>query len=324
MKLPLSYNIRQKEYIDFIYKVSCFLLILFILDFAAGSILEHFYFKQKSGLLYRASYSINETNEDLLIFGSSKATHQYNPDVFEKHLNLSYCNVGRDGSSIIYQYAVLKAILQRYSPKMIILSVGREFEKENDSYDRLSMLLPYYGAHPEMHSIIELRSPYEKFKLLSKVYPYNSLLFSIIAGNMEMNKARYEDIKGYIPLSKIWNKPLGTISSKDGNYELDSIKIGCYESFIKDCIESNVKLYIVSSPHFYKLDFIEKSESLGKEIAQKYNVRYLDYAEDSMFLSTPGLFADGGHLNKTGAIIFSNIIAEDINQDIQSKGYKMK
>jgi len=311
MKTKITDKISKNAFLYFLLKLFIFFLIVFVLDFFIGSGLKYYYFKQNSGFLYRTTYAIEEASADVLIFGSSKANHQYYPAIFEDRLKLSYYNVGRDGSSIFYHYAILKAVLKRYSPKMIILDISREFEKKQDSYDRISMLLPYYEEHPEMRQIIGLKSPYEKIKLISKIYPYNSLLFSIVAGNSEFNTNRYKDINGYVPLSNIWKYPIQTYSFPVG-YELDSVKMNVYESFIKDCIKAKIKLYIVSSPDYSKLEYIEKSNLAGKEIAQKYNVKFFDYSKDSLFLNNSQFFADVSHLNDSGAIAFSNLIINEI------------
>ena len=149
------------------------LLVLFItlvfFDFIIGSLLNIFYFKQESGLQYRTTYSIEKTTADLLIFGSSTANHNYHPGIFQNRLNMSYYNVGRDGKSIFYHYAVLEAVLKRYTPKMIIYDFDEhEFSKDQESYDRLSSFLPYYKKHPEIRSIVDLKSPYEKYKTTVK------------------------------------------------------------------------------------------------------------------------------------------------------------
>ena len=61
---------------------------------------------------------------------------------------------------------MLKGVLKRYSPKIIILDiVNKEFQKNADSYEKISPLLPYYNSHPEIRSIVQLRSRYEKHKL---------------------------------------------------------------------------------------------------------------------------------------------------------------
>ena len=40
---------------------------------------------------------------------------------------------------------------------------------------------------------------------------------------------------------------------------------------------------------------------------------FLDYSKDSLFMNTPKLFADSKHLNNDGAIVFSNILIDDIS-----------
>ena len=229
-------------------------------------------------------------------------------------MGLSYYNAGRDGCSIFYHYAVLKSVLKRYTPKIIILDISRDFEKSQASYDRLSILLPYYKNHPEMRTIIEMKSPYEKFKLVSKIYPYNSLLFSIIAGNSALNKNRYTENDGYVPLTKIWNGKLSVIN-EPVNYKVDSTKIVIYESFIEDCLKAGVRLYVVSSPDFVKYNYQEKSNIVAEQYAKKHNIRFLNYSNKEVFLNNSKYFADGSHLNDYGAKIFSRLIIDDIEKD---------
>lgn len=306
------YKLKKNVYQKFLIKLLVLFITLVFLDFIIGSLLNIFYFKQESGLQYRTTYSIEKTTADLLIFGSSTANHNYHPGIFEKRLNMSFYNVGRDGNSIFYDYAVLKGILKRYSPKIVILDFGDdEFNKGDGSYDRLSSLLPYYKTHPEIRSIIDLKSPYEKFKLLSFIYPYNSSIFTIAVGNAAFNKIRRGDLNGYIPLTNVWDE-----SIKDGNtllkYESDSNKIKTFEYFIRDCLYSKIELYIVCSPIFIKPNYVSNSIVLGKKIANKYNLQFFDYSKDTMFLNHPKLFADVGHLNDEGAKVFSDKVIDSI------------
>lgn len=298
---------------SFAIKLLLFIFIVFLLDLVVGSMLKHFYFKQESGFYYRTTYAINETRDDLLIFGSSKATHQYHPQLLENELNYSYFNVGRDGSSIFFQYATLKSVLKRYTPKLIILDVAREFENSQDSYDRISMLLPYYHDNPELRDMIMLKSPYEKYKLISKVYPYNSLLFSILVGNLEYNAGRFSDYKGFIPLQNKWKLPLQEIKGA-AEYGIDTLKIEAYKSFIQDCKNANIKLVIVSSPIFYTLDKTEVSNKICEEIAIENKVPYFNFTGDSLFLSSPQYFADLGHLNEDGSKIFTQKVIDKVKQ----------
>lgn len=286
--------------------------VIFFGDVMLGKILEYYYFKQESGLQYRTTYAVDKTTADVLVFGSSRANHHYHPAVFENKLKYSYYNVGRDGRDILYHAALLKSILKRYAPKIIIIDIDAgEFMKNEGSYDRLSALLPYYSKHPEMRAIIEQKSKYEKLKLLSSIYPYNSSLTTIIAGNSEFNKDRKGDIKGYVPLIKLWNQPIEEDNSIN-KYEIDSYKEKVFESFIQNCIQSKVKLYIVCSPFFVKYKYSDYSVIFAKEIAKRNSIHFIDYSNDSLFVNSPSYFADAGHLNDTGAKVFSNLLINKI------------
>ena len=307
------HKVRNNPYLFFLFKLFSLFAIVFCLDFLIGNALRYFYFKQESGLQFRTTYSIDSTKAHLLVFGASRANHHYHPDIFEERLNLSYSNVGRDGNSIFFHYAMLKGVLKRYSPQIIILDfVSGEFKQSQDSYDRLSSLLPYYRTHPEMRPIIELKSPYEKLKLCSSIYPYNSEILAIAAGNAEFNKKRKGDNKGYVPLIYTWQGSM-KIDSTSFKYELDSVKIKYFELFIKDCIQSKVKLYIACSPYYIKFKKPDYSLILAKEIAKKYNIDFFDYSEDSVFINNSNLFVDPGHLNDEGAKVFSDRLIDKIN-----------
>lgn len=136
-------------------------------------------------------------------------------------------------------------------------------------------------------------------------------MFTIMVGNAEFNKKRRGDIKGYVPLTKTWNGSI-QIDSNSFNYEIDSLKVNVYRSFIQDCIHSKVKLYVVCSPYFIKSNHIDYSVSIGQEIAKKNNIEFFDYSKDSVFINNSKLFSDIIHLNNSGAIIFSNMLIDTI------------
>lgn len=316
-------NISTKRgYQYLLLKLAAFFIIAFVFDFIIGSLFNYLYFKQTSGWEYRTKYSIEDTKADILIFGASRAQQQYNPVFFEERLNQTCYNVGRDGEPIFYYYAVLKGVLNRYTPKMIILDIENGvFQESQSSYDRIAVLLPYYKNHPGMRSIIELRSPYEKFKLQSRIYPYNSLLFKIAIGNTEFNKKRNEDIKGYVPLTRALDEPIRTVDFSK-KYDIDSNKVNFYKSFINDCNKANVKLYIVCSPYFIHSIGSDSSMVLAKEIAGENNIDFFDFSKDELFLNNSRLFDDTVHVNVAGSKIFSNKLIDTIIS--KNKNYPTK
>ncbi len=310
----ITKKISKHAYLLFFTKSVIFITIVFILDFSIGGALNYLYFSQKSGNLYRTTYSINKTKADILIVGSSRANHHYVSDIFEQRFHLTCYNTGSDGSYIFYHHAVLKAVLQRYVPKIVVLDLSEnEFDNTRKSYDRISTLLPYYNSHLEMRSIIENRSIFEKYKLLSKIYPFNSMLFSLTLGDFKLIKIRKDDFKGYIPLYRIWKKRIKTKTEK--KYELDYNKLEQYENFIKDCVGSGIQLFVFVSPYYKISNYTDRSVAVGQEIAQKYHVKFFDCSKDTLYTKNRFLFADIVHLNDKGARLYTIKVVDKMVND---------
>ena len=285
--------------------------VVFVLDFAIGSVLRHFYFKEKAGLHFRTTFSMEKTDAATLVFGSSRANHHYIPEIFQDSLHTSFYNTGRDGNGIFYQTALLKTIVKRYKPEYILLDYAGSFgQQDRKVYDNLSSLLPYYASHPEIHKEVELRSPFERVKLLSKIYPYNSQILTIGIGNMNINEKRMPDNKGYVPLvsDRIVTMEVYTSSKKD---EIDSNKVRSFNEFVTVAKNSGAKVYVIYSPLFQQLAHYNEVE-LSKQICMKEKVPFFDFSRDTFFLKRPYLFYDAVHLNNDGATILSKIIAHKI------------
>jgi hypothetical protein len=297
--------------------LAAFLFILLVIDIVIGAVLHHYYFTMKSGVQYRTTYAIEKTTADVLVFGSSRAIHHYKPDAFEDQLKLSFYNAGRDGEeSSLFHYAVLKGVLKRYTPKIIILDLmNGELGKTLYSYDRLASISPYYKTHPEMRPIIEMRSNNEKIKMISGIYPFNSLLMSIISGNLDKEGKKNKDVKGYLPVpsTSIITKPIQPVVMSD-TYELDSIKLNVLRSFIKDCTDAHIRLYIVCSPYYERHIGTDLSITTIKKMAAAFQVNFFDFSTDNFFLQHPELFGDPWHLNDNGADIFSKMMVDKIIQ----------
>ncbi len=316
----IKYYWNKKSKISLFLKMCVFLLIVIFFDLVIGKVMAHFYFKQISGWEYFTRYAIEETKADLLIFGASRAQKQHIPAIFEDSTNIDSYNVGKDDVSILYSYALLKSVLKRYTPKVIILDFeNKGFVQSAVSYEVLSCLLPFYKTHPELKETIEMRSPFEKYKLLSSIYPYNSLIIKIIAGNTTFyTKGKKED-KGYVPLDGKLNRSPYVVNLSTPNFEIDSVKVEQYQLFINDCKKRNIKLFIVRSPYYFKTIGLDSSISLAKTIAAKNNIDFLDYSTNELFLKSPQLFNDTIHVNTTGATIFSAMLASDIKKRLANK-----
>jgi hypothetical protein len=288
------------------------IIVVLVLDFAIGRTLRYFYFKETSGFHFRTSYAMESATDEILIFGSSRANHHYVPEVLQDSLKMSLYNTGRDGNGILFQMALLQSVLKRYVPKLIILDFFEDIGKNRKDYDRLAALLPYYRTHEEVRKTIGLRSSFEKIKLFSEIYPFNSQILSIAIGNLEMNKDRFTDIKGYVPLTGELQDNIPVVNEQ--KFEVDSVKLNAFREFICLAKESDTKIVVIYSPIFRNYEKNPETEICSR-ICKEENVPYWDFSKDTLFLNHNHLFRDIYHLNFTGAKIFSELIVEKIKLD---------
>ncbi len=277
-------------------------------DQLIGFVLKSLYKKQKSGLLYRTTYSIDSTKADFIVLGSSRANHDYDPKVFESELNSSFYNCGRDKQGLLYSCAVLSAITKRYTPKCVIIDI-RPDEFTLSDEGTLATLLPYYD-NQAIRPYLNINSRFEQVKMLSRIYPYNSLLTNLIVG---LNKKWVEDYKGYVALTnRTSNDAVETLTEPVAP---DSLKINAFSSLIKKLYFQKIPVVLIISPIRYNyISTVSVKECFL--LAKKYkNVRFYN------FLNKPDwknyyYYSDNNHLNKWGAAIYSSFVAQFLNTNL--------
>ena len=300
----------KNKYLRFVANAILFLFSIVIFDQLIGRTLKHYYFTSSSGDYYRTTYAMDSTKADIIILGSSRASHHYIPKLMEDSLSMSCYNTGRDGNYLLFNYAVFKSIIKRHNPKVFILDIyPSELYQSENSYEGLSSLLPYYYDNPETQNIIGLRSKIEKYKMFSEVYPFNSKVIAICKGNL----GSYNDnkFKGYLPLygtTILQNKPLLN-NAEDKKFDVN--KINAIESMALICYQKSIRFIVVQSPRYSIVNQKEENEVLYK-IMTKYNGIYYNLVNEPMFINNPGLFRDVPHLNDLGAQLFTQLIIQKI------------
>ena len=299
-----------------VLRTICFMFLILFADQIAGHFLKMLYFNPKTGSIASLNYSFKECKEEIVILGNSRAQHHYDTKILNDSLKMTCYNAGQDGGhSILLQYAQIKILTERYSPKIIIL----EFDPENiifnsSAYDKLSILLPYYTEYPVLQNTILLRGPFENIKLFSAIYPFNSNLINIIRYNTKGTYAIKKDFNGYIPLTQVMTidnyKPE---TDKPQFKVVDTNMVNALKSIIEICKEKEITLLIVNSPVYHTIhkahSGITTVANVSLEIMKQENVKFLDFSTDTAFAGNIFLFKDNGHLNIVGATKFTSKIA---------------
>lgn len=290
-----------------------FCLLLVVVDWAVGTWSEKMYYKSKYGIFHRQIYCLTESQDELMILGSSRAAHHYVPQIFEDSLGMSCYNAGSDGMCIYYHYGILASRIQRECPpKIVILEViGMDAEVSQSATFSLDAALdryaPHYGEFSEIDSMFALNGWKEKVKLLSKTYKYNSKLVQTIKCNyIPWPEDRgYEALNGVMKISD-GEKAADVLAPFSVQPNIEERKIEYLQQFIDDCKENNIQLIMCYSPYYGQS--VPKSIRIIEEMAKKNNVPFLNDGDDVRF-QKPEYFQDASHLNDTGAREYSKEIS---------------
>ena len=208
----------------FLVRIVVFFVAVAIIDIFFGKSCDYMYEHSKSGDSRKINYAIKECNADVLIMGSSRANHHYNPQIITDSLGLSCYNLGIDGSGVILMDGFYRLITQRYVPKLILYELTPSFDLYQYAGDAnntryLSQLKPYYQEEC-LRQLFDDVDGRERLKLYSGLYRYNTSclnLFRSFIGHVAIEG------NGFLPLKGVMSeyKPFEV----DIDSKIDSLKV---------------------------------------------------------------------------------------------------
>lgn len=301
---------------DFVF----ILLLLYVVDLLFGVVFSNILESIPDGRFYKINYTLNESKEDVLVLGSSKAETNFVPYIFEDKLKMTCWNGGRGGQGLLYFRAMQEAVLSRHKPKVVILHLSNYVLANNYVSDKISILKPFYHKNPEIKPFVNEISEQESYLMYSNIYQYNSNFYYFFRSFAK--KGIDGDLK-----DKGWKPRIGKIKQENVlDYEREIIHESDYikprsveelEKMLKSFISSSVKIFVVSAPSFRPIN-APRNEAKLKKLLQKHNITYIDLSKDEDFIHKAELFKDFGHLNKEGAIKFSEKVSELIKNNFEN------
>ncbi len=280
------------------------LAVVFVMDRAVGFMLKTGYEHTRYGAIGRKNEIVNRVKSDIIILGSSRALHHYVPQVISDSTGLSCYNCGQGGQGIIYHYALLRAMTERYMPKMIVYELTYAYDVETSDNSRFLGEIRTLNHRGCADSILYRLGNMEKLKMMSHIYPYNSLAFHMIGDQWQKKNltAQY----GYIPkfgrLNSAYTKPKE--SSKAST--VDSVKLSFLKKFISE-FAPQTKLVVFVSPE-YGIKAGYRNYSIVQQLCQEHDVAFVNRNSDPDISHNPSLFIDNVHLNDEGATRYTRSI----------------
>lgn len=303
----------KNGFTKFILVILSFFVLLFGLDKVVVRIEDKLYSTKDNKLNYAA---YNNDNAELLILGSSRASHHYVPSILTDSLGMSCANLGVDGQGILYHYALFHMLVQHNSPRIIIYEFGGfDWEDEGDTtYATNEHLAPLYGRSDSIDTLINrVGQNYARILSLLNTYKYNGRIHNVL-----INTHHMANHNGYDPLYG----ERKVIESNEPNNEnrieqtpIHPDKIDYLKRLIKDCKDRGILLVFAMSPTMGTISTIGPkilSEICGDEIT------ILDYRK---LFNQNELFKDNVHLNDLGARCYTSHIATELKGIISECEY---
>jgi len=294
-----------------LFRFFVFVIFLGISDQFIGLLLKRLYSTTNYEDIAKIRYSCDSTNQQILIYGSSRAQHHYIPDTITKYTGLSCYNCGIGGQGLAFSYIQIAEMLKRQKPVLIILDVSPNIILDPESDEKLKMLMPFYYRDTIIQNILTNSSWIEKIKYYSAVYPYNGTILSIMKSILSLKSDRN---KGYIPLyGRLSDESEWTDNS--GNLIIPERQVILLNRIISSCKLNNVILKLVVSPIRKKHNSDDSILKQVRELAEQNGIEYLDFSIDKTFIMNNIFFKDNLHLNSDGATVFSIKLSDIILSD---------
>ena len=291
----------KKDFIKFIVVILVFFALLLMCDRGVAFVENKLYSSQDTKINYA---HLNKDIADIVILGSSRASHHYIPQILTDSLGFSCVNLGEDGQGILYGYSLAHMLLKSNAPRIIVYEFGSQDYKKDigNNIDPLSVV---YGEYGQVDEIIKrVKSDMATSINVFSSYRYNTLLHKVAMNSNETTTLH----KGYEPLygSK---KDGSEIKVDAAEISVDDYKLAIFKQFASECKSKGVLLIGVYSPKYTLSN--EFDTNLPIELFEEVGVPFLDYRKATF---DTAYFIDNGHLNDLGAKWFSSRLASDLKK----------
>lgn len=264
-------------------------------------------------------------NSDIIISGSSKAQVQILPFVIDSILNSDSYNLALNGYDFNMQKVKFDAYVSKNKyPKVLVQVVSNQTMQKRDDLFELNQFLPYLNnkdINKATREYIGLK-PYDYFFPITRYIGeyYLHYVGFVTYFNLPFNYNKDSKTKGAIAHRRSWDGSFDKFKYQNPNgvsYRIDQSSKLKFDSLLQNLEEENVLVLLVYPPVYYEAQsYIRNRNEIieyYRELASKKgNVYYLDYSNSELSNERDN-FYNSQHLNETGAIKFSQILANDIS-----------
>lgn len=312
----------KNKNIKFALSVVSIIFLLLIIDFTVNYIGNSLLVRlpnYAAGQIAKDNYRLNRITTDIIIVGSSRGVHHYIAnqlcDSINNYINEDYTlyNASLDGKFLNSNLCAIESILNRYTPKLLILETQ---DSELYSYDYRDVFFSsmHYYSNNIVKKYIDNIGWKEKIKSSSSLFRYNQKALSLIGafGRSEKNTNN-----GYLPLFGIMKEEQNPNKSDNVSSNINSYTLNNLYCVLEILKEKNIPIIITTSPMY-------KPTTSNKEltnICSELNIPYIDLYNIDLFNSHAEYFHDSIHLNDKGAQVYTDMFFDYLKPYLKQLKY---
>jgi hypothetical protein len=288
----------MKRFLFFTIKI---LLIIFLLLVILDLVYTQVYLQSSKRGKIEEVFNSRDQKLDVVILGSSRANNHFVAPLFAEK-GLKTFNYGMSGGHLFEASLLLRLMIERrYSIKNVILEADLNLSNEERANGVAAKFLPFIHRSETIKNYFRKESD---FYVCYYIPFYRYIIYDTNIGFREMfftaihKKTVAFDNFGYYPLGQNPNANM-----KNDISNLKPLHNKYYEEIKQICKANKIKLITVMTPmctNTKGLDYFQKVNAIYPEIHNYENVVQGDQ-----------YFSSCGHMNDTGARLFTNIIIRD-------------
>lgn len=304
----------MKKVLIFILAIT---LIITATDIAIGTSCKYFIRSHELVGRYKPlDRLLKSVQSDIVIIGNSVVLDAIDPQIISDSLSLSCYNGGITGKSIEFSEILIESILQRYTPRMLVIGLRPEEMGEKAGDGIFDVLKPYYHlGYKSIDDYFEQSSQTDRLLLQSNLLRYNTIWMRVLL-YMAFDRHEYP-ANGFMPQEVPAVLPqLKTVDIYDQPLQR---KVESLRRIIKTCKARNIDLHIIFPPAL--LSYSKKELPCVSVVRQLCAENGIDCSVDydaRYFVERPGLFYDNYHMNKKGAEAYTKYVAGRLKALYQS------
>lgn len=226
------------------------------IDFAVGysgeKIIAKLTQQNHTGQAALLGYNLERATADIVVLGGSTASCHFVPQILSDSLSsfigrkLTAFNAGAYYQQPSYSYCVLKSIIERRKPKIVIVDIQPQQLGGETVIEALKPLRPYYRINSNVKELLDENETWKNRLLLhSSMFCFNTEIVKLITSFRNSVGA-----DGFDPKDGFVEEVC--IEQEKDNSDLNPVVTSEFERMLSLAKNNDIKLFVVISQYFGK------------------------------------------------------------------------